>query len=54
MNDTLAHLVRKLSTRGAQLILLVIGAALVLALTAPEAGARTASLHWSCPVFDDT
>ena len=45
MNDTLAHLVRKSSTRGAQLILLVIGAALVFALTAPEAGARTASLH---------
>ena len=45
MNDTLAHLVRKLSTRRAQPILLLSGAALVLALTAPEAGARTASLH---------
>lgn len=45
MNDAPAHLLRTLSTRQAQAIAVVAGVALGLALTAPDAGARTATLH---------
>jgi hypothetical protein len=45
MNHIRAHLVRKLSTRRAQAIVLATGAALGLAVTAPAAEAKTAGLH---------
>jgi hypothetical protein len=45
VSDILIHLVLTLFTRRAQQILPVCGAALVFAVTAPEAHARTASLH---------
>jgi hypothetical protein len=45
MNDTPAHLVREPLCRRVHAIAVVTGGALALAVTAPGAGARTATLH---------